>query len=229
MILNSILLKIPLITIVASLTIILPILVGSITVKYWIKTPMQIVFLYCVIYSIFETVAWYYVLNHWQNHFLANSVIYLDLIFWGYYFYHIIKNSIARKVVIGVIIISICTVLWSHFATGRDYNRIDSFANSFSNLTIIGVVLLFFYQLLNNLDIKNIFKYSHFWICVGVLIYFSGVFFVHIFSEYLTFSKDETLINFWLTKDYLLIFQRILLAIGLWFSKTPPQLNPSSK
>jgi hypothetical protein len=227
--LDAILLIIPLITVAASLIVIVPILIGIMTIKNWLKTPLNIVFYYCLIYSIFELVAWYYVLNHRQNHFLANSVIYLDLIFWGFYFYKITLNHITKKMIILIIGLSICIALWSHLGTGRDFNRIDSFANSISNISLIAIVLLFFYQLLNNLDTKDLLSYSHFWISVGVLIYFSGVFFVHIFSEYITFSKNESLISFWITKDYLLFFQRIFLAIGLWFSKTPPQLSPSSK
>lgn len=226
---DFIFLKIPFITYIASLAVIIPIILGIITVKNWIKTPLQIIFLYCIIHSFFESVAWYYVFNHEQNHFLNNTLTYVDTVFLGYYYYCLSLNSVYKKVISVINILAISIILWSHFTTGRDYNRIDSFAHSISNISLIGVSLLFFYQLLNNLDVKNLFSYSYFWINVAILIYFSGVFFVDIFAEFITFNKDESITQFWNTKDYLLFFHHIFLAIGLWFSKTPPQLSPSSK
>jgi hypothetical protein len=226
----SILLLIPLITVIASVILIVPIFLGTINMKEWKKDDsLRIIFIYCIVYALFEIIGWYYALNHWQNHFLTNTLTYLNLYIWGYYFYTIISNLNHRKVVILIVLLSTVVMLWSNTTNANGYNYIDSTTHSVSNIAILAMSLLFFYQLLNNLDINNLLNYSHFWISVGVLVYFSGIFFVHIFSEFITFNKDESVIQFWSVEDYLLFFQRIFLAIGLWFSKTPPQLSPSSK
>lgn len=222
-------LKIPLITVVASFIVVVPIIFGTATIKFWWQTPLKVVFYYCCVYSLFEGVAWYYVLNHWQNHFLVNTIAYVDTLFLGYFFYSILSNPIHKTIVVVLIVFTIIMVLWSNLEADKSYNRIDSFAQSISNISLIAMSLLFFYQLLNNLDVKNLFLYPYFWVSVAILVYFSGVFFVNIFGEYITFNKDKSITQFWNTKDYLLLFQRILLAIGLWFSKTPQQLSPSSK
>jgi hypothetical protein len=223
------LLKTPLIVLLASLSVILPIIVGSITVKKMKFTPIGIIFIYCIVYVFFEIIGWYYVLNHEQNHFLHNTLSYIDILFIGFYFYQILKMKFSRVIVISLITITLILTIWSHLGTGRDFNRVDSFAFSVGNIAIMAMSLLFFYELLNTLDIKNILTYSHFWISGGVLLYFSGKFFTFIFAEYITFSKDLSIIQYFQISDYLLFFQRIFLAIGLWFSKTPPQLSPSSK
>ena len=227
---DSILLRIPLISVIASVILIVPILLGTINITELRKEySLKVIFFYCIIYALFEIIGWYYALNHRRNHFLTNTLTYLNLYIWGCYFYILISNSNHRKIIILILVISTVTMLWSSFTNVNGYNYIDSFIHSLSNIAIIAISLLFFYQLLNNLDINNLLNYSHFWISVGVLVYFSGVFFVHIFAEFITFNKDDSVIQFWSVEDYLLLFQRIFLTIGLWFSKTPQQLNLSSK
>ena len=151
------------------------------------------------------------------------------MLFLGCYYYLILEALILKKIVLYLVGLALIIIFWSHLTTGRDFNRIDSFALSIENICIISMVLLFLYQLLNTLEVQNLLTYSHFWIGIAVLIYFSIVFFVEIYAEYVTFSKDESIIQYWQIKQYLTFFQRIFLAIGLWFSKTPQQLNSSSK
>jgi hypothetical protein len=223
------LLKIPTIVFLASLAVILPIIIGSITLGKRENTPQRTIYLYVLIYAVFEILGWYYALHHWQNHFLLNTLSYIDILFLGTYFYQILTTKLSKKIVIFLVFITIIITMWSHLGTGRDFNRMDSFALSVGSLSLIGMSLLFFFQLLNNLDVRNILIYPHFWICGGILTYFSGAFFTLIFAEYITFSLDRNIIQYYQINDYLLFFQRIFLAIGLWFSKTPPQLSPSSK
>ena len=226
----SILLRIPLITVIASAILIVPIFLGIINMKEWKKDDsLRVIFVYCIIYALFEIIGWYYALNHWQNHFLSNTLTYLNLYIWGYYFYTVIFNLNHRKVIALIVTISTIIMFWSSFTNVNGYNYIDSFVHSVSNIAILAMSLLFFYQLLNNLEINNLLNYSHFWISVGVLVYFSGIFFVHVFAEFITFNKDDSVVQFWSVEDYLLFIQRIFLAIGLWFSKTPQQLSPLSK
>lgn len=226
---SLILAKIPLITVIASLSLIVPIIIGTINMKEVKSKPFIVIYWYLLIYAIFELVAWYYALNHLQNHFLANTFIYLDIIFFGWYYYLVLVNSNPKRIIIMLMIMSIAIILWSHLGTNRDYNRLDSFALSIENIAIITMSLLFFYQLLNTLEVKNLFTYPHFWIGVAVLSYFSVIFFIDIFAEYVTFNKDESVTQYWQIKQYLTFFHRIILAIGLWFSKTLLQSNPSSK
>jgi hypothetical protein len=223
------LLRINLIILFASIAVIFPIITGSITVKKWTNSPQRLIFFYFLIYAILEIVAWYYVYHHWQNHFLFNIMSYIDITFLGTYFYQVLESKNIKLLVIALISVTLLFITWSHVGTGRDFNRMDSFAISVGSLSVIFMSLLFFYQLLNNLEVENIFTYSHFWINVGILLYFSGAFFTFIFAEYIAFSKDESVTQYFQISDYLLFFQRIFLAIGLWFSKTPPQLSPSSK
>ncbi|MCU0471226.1 MAG: hypothetical protein MUF58_21820 [Arcicella sp.] len=218
------------ITYVASLSLIIPILVGIIRFKDLQSNMLMSIFVYLCLYAIFEIVAWYYVINGWQNHFLGNTVTYLDILFWSYYYHNLLDSQWFKKIVIAFCIVSTVIVGFSHFAIDKDYNRLNSIGLSIQNLTIISYALLFFFQLINNLNVRYLSLYPHFWIGIAVLIYFSIVFFVEIFAEYITFNRDKEFAHaYWEIKEYLTFFHRIILAIGLWFSKTLLQSNLSSK
>ena len=220
-----ILAKIPIITYLASSILILPIIVGGVNMKGIKSTPFLIIFVYCICYLILEIISWYYALNKLQNHFIDNLSTYLEIILIGYFYFEIINNPIQKKIVLVILVISLVIILWSNLANKRDFNVIDSFASSIENIALIAIALIFFFQLFDDLDVKNLFAYPHFWIGIAVLIYFAGVFFVNVFSEYITFNKDISVAHYWLIKQYLTFFHRIFLAIGLWFSKTPIQSN----
>ena len=214
----------------ASLSLILPLIIGSIRLKELKPQKLLPIFVYVCIYAIFEIIAWYYVLNAWQNHFIGNTVIYLDLFFISYYYYNLLNNSRLKIAVVILFFISLVLIIWSHLFTEKDYNRLNSIALSIENLTITTFSLFFFYQLLNSLNITNLFTFPHFWIAVAILIYFCVIFFVDIFAEFITFNNNKAFAHsYWDIKDYLTFFHRIFLAIGLWFSITPTQSSLSSK
>lgn len=215
-----ILVNINLISYFSSLILLLPLIIGSNNINEINKSPLKIIFIYCVVFSIYEVVGWTYALNGWQNHFISNTISYTDVIFWGYYYYMIIINKRYKNAIIVLASIALILITWSHSGIGKDFNRIDTFAHSITNISMIAIVLMFFYQLLNNLAIENLFKYPHFWIAIAVLIYFSGIFFMDIFAEYIAFNKDINIAKYWDIKEYLTFIHRVFLALGFWFSKT---------
>jgi hypothetical protein len=224
-----ILAKIPAIGYVSSAVLMLPILIGGIKIRDIKATPLMLIFIYCLLYAILEIIAWYYALHGLQNHFLENLSTYLEVILISYFYYCVIVNPTRKRIILILTSLALGLVLWSHFGTGRNFNVIDSYARSIGNITLIASALIFFFQLFNTLEVKNLFTYSYFWIGIAVLIYFSGIFFVNIFAEYITFNNDKAIQDYWFIKEYLTIFHRIFLAIGLWFSTTPQQSSPSSK
>ncbi len=222
-----ILLAIPLITYVSSLALIIPVTIGIINANDVYKSPLKVIFSYCLIFCCFEVIGWIYALNGWRNHFISNSILYTDVILWGYYYYLIIKNKTQKQFIIGLMCLALMLIIWSH--AGRDFNRVDPFGESILNIYLIIISLMLFYQLLNNLEINNLFTYPHFWISIAVLLYFSGVFFMYVFSEYLSDSKQKSVYQFWFIKDYLLLIQRVFIGIGLWYSKELVQSKNLSK
>lgn len=207
----------PIIVYSASLMLIFPLVVGTINISEVRLTSLKIIYNYCIVLIFFELLAWFFVYYGWQNHFINNTMCYTNVVFFGCYYLYTLKNETYKKLIKSLIIVSILIIMWSNW--GRDFNKIDALAQSVTNICLISMSLIFFYQLLNNLEVSNLFTYSHFWINISVLINFSCVFFTLIYSEYITFSKDPEVVNYWYITEYSSFLQRILLGIGLWYSK----------
>ena len=214
--------------IISSFVVLLPFFVGFAQQKM-LSYSLKTIFTYVIIATFFEIVAWVIVLNHYQNHWVHNVFNIFEFGCWCYYFYQIYDNRKIAKY-IGYFSISIIIIITLvTFIDVKNLNNYNSIAYIITCLVLIAMVLYSFYELLNSLNIPKLSEHSHFWISVGALLYFSGCFFVNLFSEIILFSKLTTLNNMWLIYYFLLLIFRIFLAIGLWFSKTPPQLSPSSK
>jgi hypothetical protein len=216
------------IIVISSFVVLIPLYVGFVRQKI-LSTSLRVVFMYVAVATFFEILSWVMVLNHYQNHWVHNLFNIFEFGFWGYYFTRIYKNQtivkIATRLCIGIIII----VLGITFIDLKSLNIYNSIAYITTCFILIALVLYHFYELLNYLSISKLSISSQFWISAGVLLYFSGCFFTDLFSEIILFSKDKSLNKMWLINYILLFIFRIFLAIGLWFSKTPPQLSPSSK
>ncbi|MCY7349074.1 MAG: hypothetical protein LH606_00165 [Cytophagaceae bacterium] len=88
------------------------------------------------------------------------------------------------------------------------------------NALLILLVLLFFYQLLQNLEITHLSRFPMFWISAGVLVFFAGSFFIYVFGSYLVSpEKYATLRDLWNIPRYLNIVFHLALATGIWYSE----------
>ncbi len=217
----------PIIVYSSSLMLLFPLIIGMINISDVRLTSVKIVHNYCIVISLFEVMAWVFVYNGWQNHFINNTMCYVNVLFFGFYYIHTLRNAVQVNLIKGLMFISIIATMWSN--VGKDFNTIDSIAQSITNITLIAMSLIFFYQLLNNLEVPNLFTYAHFWISISILMNFSGIFFTLIYSEYIAFSKDPNVVRYWFITDYASFVQRAFLGIGLWYSKELIQNKASIK
>lgn len=215
--------------IISSLIILLPV-ISAIINQDKLSYPLKIIKIYCVGTLIFEILCWSIILlpfsNH-QNHWTINVFNIFEIFILGYYFFVLIVNKRLKAVVkyltlISMLIISLLTML-----NLDDFNKYDTITHSVTYLALMLFVLIHFYEILYFNDSLNLGRYPYFWIASGVLIYFAGSFFVNLFGSIILFNTSFK--GYLLIYYILLIIFRIFLAIGLWLSKTPPQLSPSSK
>ena len=212
----------------SSLFVLFPLLVGI--VRYNLLTSsLKVIFCYIIASTFVEIFAWITILYHQKNHWLSNISNIIEFAFLSYYFikiFTVFKVSIFIKY-FSVIILVIITLLT--FIDYKNINHYNSTAYIITCFVLMTYAMIHFYELLNSLNVPKLSYYSHFWISVGVLLYFSGCFFVNLFSEVVLFGNDKSTNQLWLIYHFSLIIYRIFLAIGLWFSKTPQQLSPSLK
>ena len=216
----------------SSLIVLLP-LITAITQRKNMPYPLKIILFYLIGASICELISWGIILfpfgNH-QNHWVNNTFSIFEYSCFSFYFYKIVCNLRLKQFIKIVSIMGLVFILFITFNRIEKINIIDTISSSVGIILIILFVLINFYEILYSDNSDNLLTYHIFWIASGVLIYFSGFFFVNLFSDILLFHKIK-LPSFWYYSIYyiLLIIFRIFLAIGLWFSKTPIQSNLSSK
>ena len=213
----------------SSMIILLPIISAIINRKV-LSDSLKIISFYLFGSLFFEILCWAIILlpfsNH-QNHWAINALNVFEFICLSYYFFNRITSLKLKQLIKAITLLSLLLVITFTVINFKDINRYDNLTHSIVYITSIFFALLNFYEILYSEETLILSNYAYFWIASGILIYFSGAFFVNLFGDVILFSGH--LKDYWTIYYILLIIFRIFLAIGLWFSKTPPQLSPSSK
>ncbi|MDR6561121.1 MULTISPECIES: hypothetical protein [unclassified Arcicella] len=138
----------------------------------------------------------------------------------------LINKKLKRVIFISIIIYTLTSVYL--FMMPNGFFKFNSIVNALSCLLIITWVLIYFYQLLQTLQVIKLYTLPLFWISVGCLLYFSGTLFIFLYGDIILWQKQPILYyQLWSIYYVLLFVFRILLAVGLWFSKTAFQLSKS--
>ena len=213
---------------ISSLVVLFPLLIGML--RYNILTSsLKVMFYYTMVSALVEMIGWITIYYHQTNHWLSNIFNIMEYAFLSYYFTKIFTVSKVNTCIKYFSTIILLVIILLTFIDYENINHYNSTAYIITCLFLMIYAIIHFYELLNSLNIPKLSYYSHFWINAGVLLYFSGCFFVNLFSEIVLFGNDKSINQLWLIYHFFLIIYRIFLAIGLWFSKIPLQSNPSSK
>jgi hypothetical protein len=73
-----------------------------------------------------------------------------------------------------------------------------SYTSSLRAVCLIVIALTYFYVLIQQLPTESITKLPMFWINTGILIYYSGTFFMNLTADYLINVLNNTLITYWM-------------------------------
>lgn len=223
----------------SSYSLIPALVIGVVMCKTHIfSEPLRIV-LYCVYFmALMEVLEWgiiyFYRINHVpmedrNSHFLTNIHIFLEFYILAYAYYSLAKVKIQKTIITLFMLAEACLLLTYDFSSWKNFNHFNSITNSVASLLMIAILFMYFYNLLQTLETKNILKDPWFWISTGAWFYYSGVLFAFIFSENILFNKSESYTILWNIYYIFIVVFRIFLAIGLWLSKTQNSLNSSSK
>lgn len=148
-----------------------------------------------------------------------------SLTIFGIYYFSIDK-SIPKKAIIVAFIFAI-VISFSKPQYYLNTNIID--LHRISMIVVgalsIAVVLIYFYELVENLRSPNILVLPIFWLSCGVLIYSAGTIISYIYSS-VTFNSpdyDERRI-YWTLEFFFRVIFNVFLAISVWFIKSPKRI-----
>ncbi|GAA4452163.1 hypothetical protein GCM10023189_15140 [Nibrella saemangeumensis] len=96
----------------------------------------------------------------------------------------------------------------------------NSYAHPLSGLFTIVLVLAFYFQVLESLQIPNIKRDPYFWFSSGALLYYTGTLLVYVFSRYTLSVSPEIDMQrqYWSIDCLLSIIFYLFMAVGIWFT-----------
>jgi hypothetical protein len=124
----------------------------------------------------------------------------------------LIKNSFLKKVIFysftPFVIYAISDYIISHKIQYNNY------INLVSSLSLIVIIIYFFYEKMQTVIMYPLYQSSSFWICVGFFLYFTGTFFFFLFIKS---SQDKEFIKLMnIIYGFVTVTKNILLCVSLF-------------
>lgn len=214
-------------------TIFLPLLVYFILFKR-IRDKSVRVILFYIIYSILNELLLKYlrvfdIIEHYPKlEIIILSVFTLfEFLFFSLYFYLSFKSNKKKSIIKLSTIVFTIIVITNLYLNIRDSNKetFDSIPISISAITLIIYSIFYLFDKMQNPEIGFIYSTSNFWIVVGIMIYFSGTFFL--FLQYSTLSNQEQE-SFWIINLICIILKNIFFAIAFYLPKEKEDSMPGN-
>ena len=112
-----------------------------------------------------------------------------------HHFYTVVEFSVAliissiilypsknARIIYCMIIVSVLSILLVDLAFFESLDMLNSIPRVIEGLTMIAISVLFFYKVFVATELVDILKYPYFWLFTGWLVYFSGTFFLFVYS-----------------------------------------------
>ncbi len=130
---------------------------------------------------------------------------------------HWVKYSI-----IGFIPFALLDIYVSNFnLADLHHHRVGKYAQVVESALLIVWALLYFYEIIKELKVTNIILYPFFWVCAGLLIFYSGNIFFFPFWHYM-YQWDEKLELGFIEKVPAIVelISLFLFSIGIWQTRS---------
>ncbi|UTW61857.1 hypothetical protein KFE98_17860 [bacterium SCSIO 12741] len=139
----------------------------------------------------------------------------LEFLMLSLYFYWRLKPMLSPRVLILIILFFFGYSLVNSFFFQHIYEN-NSNARALESILLIFFSLLLFYKFIREARIVRLEQTPEFWINSAVLLYFSGSFFLFVFSNYVVNMKREWATVFWGVHAIFYVIYLLLISIGLW-------------
>jgi hypothetical protein len=147
-----------------------------------------------------------------KDFYLLSTYTIIEYILLSSYLYILIKKKILKKVLIVFSIIFLIVSLGNLiFIKEIIPGEIDSIPLAISSIILISCSLVYFFETIQTPEISFIYSKPSFWVVVGIMIYFSGTFFLFLQYENLSDTDKKT---FWIINMFCLILKNIFFSIS---------------
>ncbi len=187
-----------------------------------LNTAFRFLFVYLLLDLIVGLWMMYLAAHRANNILLLNLFVPLRYAFFSGMFYYYFRSALVKRIIFYSIIAFGPFALLDIYASNRDLtdlhnHLVGKYSQVVESVLIIFWVLLYFYEIIKTLQVSNILGYPFFWICAGLLIFYSGNIFYFPFWYYTNTWENKLQVG--LIDDIPFIVELIslfLFSIGLW-------------
>ena len=201
---------------ISAVAILLPIMVSFFHYKHIVKELKTVSIFLCFV-AVFEIIC--IILANYSINNLPFLHLYtiFEFSFLGLVFYQVFAHPSFKKAIIVTIIAFAAFAIINAFFIQTIY-EFNTIAHAVESFLLILLALLFFFKVFHESAVMHLGKYPMFWINSGILIYFSGSFFLFIFSNYILMQSHDMLHAYRGIHSLLNILLNLFFAMGLWYS-----------
>lgn len=208
---------ITLLSYLSAASIVVPLIV-SITKHRTFSTVLKVLFLYVILCTIIEIVSIILAQYDIYNLFLSHTLTFLEFSIFTFIFFNILKIN-ERKTLLITIILTFLLICLIDLEFISGYKKINEFSRNVECFTLITFAILYFKNFIQQTEYQNPLKLFSFWFSTATIIYFSGSFFLFIFSNNILDKSPATFLALFTIHSVFNITFNILLAVS--FTKKP--------
>lgn len=211
---------------ISDFSILIPLIVVIISGIKHANRVDKLIFLFIALTTIKNIVT--FLMAEWKifNIYIYNWHNLISISLTALIFYHLLTKSYAKILAILTIIISIIIPFFDYNSLlNIETQNFNAFSYNLSGSLSIVLALLFFYELLQGLQVPNLIKYPYFWFSAGALLYYSGTIFSYIFIHH-TLNNLSNRGDYWMIEAVLAISFNIFLSLSVWYMKPTSQSTP---
>ncbi len=143
--------------------------------------------------------------------FLSSFTI-VEFIFFSYYLYALLKNKKFKLFLLFASIFFLIVASINLFnSIISSSTTIDAIPISVSSIILIIASILYLFESIQNPEVIFVYSKQSFWITIGIMIYFSGTFFLFLQYESLSFEDKD---NFWVISIICFVLKNIFFSIS---------------
>jgi hypothetical protein len=190
--------------------------------KAFLDKSLRLLFYYLVIKLVIDIVMLYCASNRMNNLILYNLSIPLFYALLGGMFYFKFTGQRERRFLLASIVGFSVFCSWDLVNSNErldDLNehRIVLYAKTVEGVLMISLILLYFYEIIRSLQIPNLLTFPFFWVCSGLLLYYSSLIFIAPVLHYAYTWNNHT--DLGITEDIPSIFEilcALLFSVGIY-------------
>lgn len=163
---------------------------------------------------------------HQNNLLLLNLFVPIRYALFGLIFYWRFQSERYRRwiwySIIGFIPFALLDIYVSNYnLADLHHHRVGKYAQVVESALIILWALLYFYETIKELKVNNIIRYPFFWVCAGLLIFYSGNIFFFPFWHYMYQWEEKLDLGFIERVPAIVeLISLFLFTVGIWQTRS---------